>query len=127
MKRAMAIEKTNLIIQMNRGIDRRSIRLKGYDYSKAGAYFVTVCTHNRKCLFGDIVDGKMVFNAAGHAAAQCWHAIPDHFPNALLDAFVVMPNHVHGIVVIPMIVGARHAVPLQGNNSAALLAGRYRP
>ncbi|MFZ0612076.1 MAG: hypothetical protein WAM73_07560 [Desulfobacterales bacterium] len=79
---------------------RRSIRLRGYDYSRAGAYFVTICTRNQECLFGDIADEKMQLNGAGHAAAQCWHVIPDHFPYAELDAFVVMPSHIHGIVVI---------------------------
>jgi putative transposase len=79
---------------------RRSIRLRGYDYSRPGAYFVTICVRRNECLFGAIVDRQMELNAAGHAAAQCWQAIPDHFPNARLDASVLMPNHLHGILVI---------------------------
>ncbi len=87
---------------------RRSIRLKGYDYSQAGAYFVTICTQNRECLFGDIVDGEMMLNDAGQMVEQCWYDIPLHFPHAGLDEFVVMPNHIHGIVVINANVGAKN-------------------
>jgi putative transposase len=79
---------------------RRSIRLKEYDYSQAGAYFVTICAEHRECLFGDIVGGEMRLNAIGHATMECWGALPQHFPHAELDEFVVMPNHVHGILVI---------------------------
>ena len=77
---------------------RRSIRLKGYDYSQAGAYFVTICTQDRECLFGDIVDGEMRLNDAGHMVRDVWHKIPEHFPYADIDEFVVMPNHFHGII-----------------------------
>ncbi|MCB0201526.1 MAG: hypothetical protein H6649_12290 [Caldilineae bacterium] len=79
---------------------RRSIRLRGYDYSQAGAYFITVVTHDRTCLFGQVVDGEMLLNAAGLEAEKCWLAIPEHFPFVELDAFVIMPNHIHGIIVI---------------------------
>ncbi|MBF0219052.1 MAG: hypothetical protein HQL49_05925 [Gammaproteobacteria bacterium] len=90
---------------------RRSIRLQGYDYSQAGAYFVTICTHNRECLFGEIVDGEMRLNEAGNIARQCWDDIPIHFPQVDLDEFVVMPNHIHGIVVITGNVGAKNFSP----------------
>jgi hypothetical protein len=79
---------------------RRSIRLRGYDHTRAGAYYVTVCTHDRMPLFGDVVNGVMVPNAMGHIVQRCWDAIPDHMPMVVCDAFVVMPNHVHGIIVI---------------------------
>ena len=79
---------------------RRSIRLKEHDYSQPGAYFVTICTRDRACLFGEIVDGEMRLNEAGEIARGCWEEIPRHFPLVELDAFVVMPNHVHGIIVI---------------------------
>ncbi len=79
---------------------RRSIRLRGYDYSQSGSYFITICTHNRECLFGDVVDGKMILNEFGNVAQQCWLEIPQHFEHVELDAFVVMPNHVHGIIII---------------------------
>jgi REP element-mobilizing transposase RayT len=87
--------------------------LKGYDYSRAGAYFVTICAHKRACLFGEIVDGEMVLNDAGSVAAKCWHTIPDHFPHVILDTFVVMPNHVHGILfIVNASVGAKNFSPL---------------
>ncbi len=100
---------------------RRSIHLRGYDYTQAGAYFVTIVTRNRECLFGAIVDGEMRLNEAGQKVAECWDALPAHFPNVELDAFVVMPNHVHGIVVIAddadavgaQDVRATHASPLR--------------
>ena len=92
---------------------RRSIRLKGYDYAQAGAYFVTICTQERACLFGQVVDGEMRMNHAGEIVAACWEEIAAHFPNAISDIVVVMPNHVHGIVF----VGARHAVPLHHHDT----------
>ena len=79
---------------------RRSIRLKGQDYAEPGAYFITVCTHERACLFGHVVNGEMHLNDAGEIARRCWEDIPHHFPLVELDAFVVMPNHVHGMIVI---------------------------
>jgi len=79
---------------------RRSIRLPGWDYTSAGAYFVTIVTHERMPLFGEIVDGEMRLNDAGRVAEQCWLEIPLHFPHVELDAFVIMPNHVHGILWI---------------------------
>ncbi len=79
---------------------RRSIRLRGFDYTREGAYFVTICTRERACLFGEVVDGEMRMNEAGRTAQTVWHGLPDHYPNVELDAWVVMPNHVHGIVVL---------------------------
>jgi putative transposase len=77
---------------------RRSIRLRDYDYSQAGAYFVTICTHDRQCVFGDIVDGQMQLNACGQQVEAVWHALPERFPGVELDEYVMMPNHVHGII-----------------------------
>ena len=77
---------------------RRSIRLKRYDYSQSGRYFLTLCVKGRKHLFGNIVDGEMILNEAGRFARECWLAIPDHFPRAIVLEFVIMPNHVHGII-----------------------------
>lgn len=79
---------------------RRSLRLKEYDYTQPGAYYITLCTKARQCLFGDVVKGEMRLNSLGHIAFTCWQAIPNHFPHVELDAFVVMPNHLHGILVI---------------------------
>lgn len=78
--------------------NRKSIRLKGYDYSQAELYFITICCKNRACLFGDIVDGKMIYNDAGKIAIHCWLDIPNHFPNSVLHEYIVMPNHIHGII-----------------------------
>ena len=79
---------------------RRSIRLKGYDYSQNGVYFVTICVQNRECLFGKIKNGEMILNNAGKMIEKYWHQIPEHYPNVILDVFVIMPNHVHGILII---------------------------
>jgi len=79
---------------------RRSIRLPGYDYSQAGAYFVTIVTQDRACLFGDVVDGEMRWNDIGQMVAAEWDALPNRFPTVALDAFAIMPNHIHGIIVI---------------------------
>jgi REP element-mobilizing transposase RayT len=79
---------------------RRSIRLRGYDYTQAGAYFVTIVTHGREPVFGDVADGEMELSAYGRVAATMWQRIPRHFPRVQLDEWVVMPNHVHGIIVI---------------------------
>ncbi len=81
--------------------NRRSIRLPGYDYSRPGYYFVTVCIHDMtQKLFGDVVEGKMGLNDAGKCARQCWLDIPMHFPNVKLDEYIIMPNHIHGVIVI---------------------------
>ena len=91
---------------------RHSMRLQGFDYTQEGAYFVTVCIQDRACLFGDISDGKMILNEAGLMAERHWHDIPTHFPHIELDEFVVMPNHVHGILSITAAVGAKKFSPL---------------
>ena len=79
---------------------RRSRRLKGYDYSQAGAYFISVCTRNRECLLGEIADGEMRLNDAGRMVAEEWMKSAEIRNEIELDAFAVMPNHVHGIIVI---------------------------
>jgi REP element-mobilizing transposase RayT len=88
--------------------NRRSVRLRDYDYTQIGAYFITICTSVRQCLFGDITNGTMVLSRAGKIVEVCWREIPQHFPHAEFSTFVVMPNHLHGIIVIS--VGTRHAV-----------------
>ncbi len=79
---------------------RRSIRLKGYNYTREGAYYFTICCHQRRCLLGEIKDGFMHLNLVGATVKAVWESFPRHFPLIELDAFVVMPNHVHGIIVI---------------------------
>lgn len=79
---------------------RRSIRLQGYDYSQAGAYFVTIVTWQRQFLFGEIVNNEMELSSYGEIVQKWWGEIPIHFPNVETGAFVIMPNHVHGIIFI---------------------------
>src|SRR4028118_229923 len=79
---------------------RRSIRLKGYNYTGEGAYYFTICCHQRRCLLGEIKDGVMHLNLVGATVKAVWESFPRHFPLIELDAFVVMPNHVYGIIVI---------------------------
>jgi REP element-mobilizing transposase RayT len=78
--------------------NRRSIRLRKYDYSKPGSYFVTICTDNRKCLFGGIDSQGMHLNELGLLILSIWNELPAHYPSIKLDLFVIMPNHVHGIL-----------------------------
>jgi putative transposase len=82
------------------GHHRRSVRLKGYDYAQPGAYFVTICTHGRVCIFGDVVNGEMIVNECGQRVTEEWLYTGLLRPDVVLDAFVVMPNHLHGIVII---------------------------
>ena len=77
---------------------RRATRLRDYDYSQPGAYFVTICVQHRKCLFGTIIDGKMQLNEIGQIVVECWKRIPQHFPSVELGESVIMPNHMHGII-----------------------------
>jgi REP element-mobilizing transposase RayT len=75
-------------------------RLQEYDYSSQGAYFITICTKNRECLLGEIRDRGMVLNDLGVIVLKCWHDLPKHYTNIILDEFVIMPNHIHGIIRI---------------------------
>lgn len=79
---------------------RRSLRLHGYDYAKAGAYFITICTIGRAQLFGHVVQGQAVLSPLGVLVAEEWQRTPTVRPNIDLDAFVVMPDHLHGIVIV---------------------------
>ena len=100
---------------------RRSLRLPGHDYSHPGMYFITICIRGREFLFGEVVRGEMVVNEYGRVVHTCWEEIPCRFRHVELDAFVLMPNHIHGILVIadrveaaPR-VGAIHELPLQSD------------
>jgi putative transposase len=79
---------------------RRSLRLKRFDYSQGASYFVTICTHERKPILGSVVAGKVILTAAGEAVAGAWLRLPDRFPSVVLHEFVVMLNHLHGILTI---------------------------
>ena len=87
-------------IAQQSGPTRRRMRLKGYDYSTPGAYFITVCTQDRRPLFGRVFNGKMSPNRLGAVVEDCWAELPDHYGGVTLDAFVLMPNHVHGVILL---------------------------
>ncbi len=95
---------------------RRTIRLPGYDYSQARAYFITIVTHNRACIFGEIANGKMRLNRAGRIAHQEWQRVSQRFSNVQSDVFVVMPNHIHAILIIEpeAAAGAAQPAPAEG-------------
>ncbi len=100
--------------------NRRSIRLPGYDYSSPGYYFITLCSHKRLKLFGNIKNKKMELSDYGQIARNCLLEIPGHFENITLDEIIIMPEHIHGILIIKnkfsvvaASVGARHALPRQ--------------
>jgi putative transposase len=79
---------------------RKSIRLKEYNYSLPGEYFVTICTHQRECLFGEIIKEKMIFNSFGLIVQEEWLKTPSIRPEIELDEFIIMPNHLHGIIIV---------------------------
>lgn len=80
--------------------NRHSLRLQGYDYAQTGAYFVTICTQDRNCLFGEIIDGEVRLNEAGRMIHAAWNDLPVHYQGVEIDAFIIMPNHLHGIVLL---------------------------
>jgi putative transposase len=104
-----------------------SARWATWDYGSNAAYFVTICTAGRTHDFGEIANGKMTLTPLGQAAADCWEAIPDHFPFVVLDGFVVMPNHVHGIIIIDKPEGGSGSGPNrfgpQSKNLASIARG----
>lgn len=108
---------------------RRSIRLRGYDYSRAGAYFVTICTQNRECMFGKIVGGKMVLNDAGWMVNIVWDEMQNNYPGVETDEFIIMPNHIHGIIVlvgagpVPALIMAPVPALIMGNRK---IPGNHR-
>lgn len=113
---------------------RRSIRLNGYDYAQNGNYFLTLCTRNRECLFGDVRDGKMYLSNYGGMVNECWQEIPVYFPQIILHEYVIMPNHVHGIIEInnPQSTGANigrctDTVGVGANNYSPLRTPQSRP
>ncbi len=77
---------------------RKSIRLSSYDYSQSGFYFITICTQDKLCLFGQVTDGEMTMSAAGKQIDLCWQDISERFPGAKLHRHIIMPNHLHGII-----------------------------
>ena len=91
-------------------LHRGSIRLRKYDYGQPGAYFVTICTHQRECLFGEVEEGGILLSAAGIATRSIWETLPQRYPHTSISVHTIMPNHFHGIIMID--VGAIHESPL---------------
>jgi REP element-mobilizing transposase RayT len=89
-----------MAIDIQKNLVRKSLRLKGYDYSQPGAYFITICTENKVCYLGNVVDGITISYPISDIIRDIWQEIPEKFQGVDLDAFIIMPNHVHGIVVI---------------------------
>jgi REP element-mobilizing transposase RayT len=106
--------------------NRRLPRLKDFDYSKDGAYFITICTANRENIFGKIRDDKMILNESGQVAEKCWREAAEHFPDLKSDEFVVMPNHLHGIVWIGNEVGNRHACSSNKKSNLSTIIGSFK-
>ncbi len=102
---------------------RRSIRLKGYDYAQAGAYFVTICCQDRLHRFGKIQDNEMVLNELGDVAYQEWLNLPTRFPNIELDVFQIMPNHFHAIVILQDVIVEAKFTPAQTENGQNPILG----
>jgi putative transposase len=99
--------------------ERKSIRLRDYDYRQAGAYYVMVCVNNRRCLFGDVGNGEMILNDAGEMVQRVWNEIPRFYDGIDIDYFQIMPNHLHGIIIIvgKHDVGAPLVGALNNNNN----------
>jgi len=92
---------------------RKSIRLKEYDYSKEGAYFITICTNNKECILGNVKNGEIILNQFGNIVLEGWNCLTGRYANIESDKFVVMPNHIHGTIKIIDNVVAIHELPLQ--------------
>ena len=107
---------------------RRSIRLRGYDYSQPGSYFVTIVTHDRQCLFGDVIDGEMRLSDAGIMIAQAWEWLATRHSHVELDSYIVMPNHLHGIIVITADTrrGDSRIAPVTKPKSLGRLVGAFK-
>ncbi len=104
---------------------RKSIRLKDYDYSQAGVYFVTICTHNRTCFLGDIINGEICLNDVGRIVESEWENTGGIRQNVIIDTYVIMPNHLHGILIIyESDVGATGPVAL--TNSLGSIIGQFK-
>jgi len=127
--------------QNQRGNHRRSYRFQGHDYSAAAAYFITIVAKNRTCSFGHVAGDEMILNPLGRIADEYLRSISEHFPNAEIDVHQVMPNHVHGIIVLyenhhrtaqaPSDVGATHWVAPTGprgpaRGSIGAMIGAYK-
>jgi REP element-mobilizing transposase RayT len=108
---------------------RRSVRLTGYDYAQSGAYFVTICSHRNREVFGCVRGETVQHNAYGQIVGDCWTEIPQHFPHVELDGWIVMPNHLHGILLVTTDTFASGVLPQFGTSkrgSVAIIINRFK-
>jgi putative transposase len=104
---------------------RRSIRLKGYDYAQEGTYFVTICVEGRRCLFGEVADdGTMCLNDCGQAVSESWLWLAQQYPHVQLDEFVVMPNHLHGLLTLTNFLGS--SLRIDGRRPLGQIVGAFK-
>jgi REP element-mobilizing transposase RayT len=106
--------------------------MKGFDYSQEGLYYITICVENKQCLLGKIDQGlEMILNEAGKIANECWLQIPEHFPNVILHEYVIMPNHIHGIIELTKsgntYVGVENFQPLHLQNDTTVGVQNFEP
>ncbi len=100
---------------------RKNIRLKDYDYTQPGAYFVTICTHHRLCIFGEAVQGEIKLNEGGHIVQACWNWVFDQYPYVDQDVSVIMPNHFHAVISITECRGGSRTAPTKIKNLGSLI------
>ena len=113
--------------RLNKSYSRKSNRLKGYDYSLCGYYYVTICTQNREEAFGIVENNLMIMNQYGEIVNNAWLEITEHFQNVKLDEFIIMPNHIHGIIIINNPVGTGHALSfINRNNDLSVIIGSFK-
>ena len=105
---------------------RKPNRLKEYDYSEPGYYYITICTFNRREMFGSVENNNMLLNQCGNIAQTSWLDLPNHHKNIHLDRFIVMPNHIHGIIEIKYPVGGGPARPFNKKNNISVIIGSYK-
>ena len=117
--------------------DRKHIRLSEWDYSSEGVYYITICCREREAFFGKLIENKMILSEIGEMASFFWKEIPEHFNHVKLDEYIVMPNHIHGILILDYsLVGTRHGMALQRNgtnqfskpikNSISVIINQYK-
>jgi REP element-mobilizing transposase RayT len=105
-----------------------STRLPAWNYASDGGYFVTICTDGRKCFFGEVVQGEMQLSPVGEIAQKLWYEIPNHFSNCQIDSFCVMPNHIHGILIINQTQeDAMNRVSTRGDGQRGGVTGLFNP
>jgi REP element-mobilizing transposase RayT len=102
---------------------RRTIRLPGYDYASAATYFITLCTRKRQCVFGDVIDSAILLSPVGQVVFDCWNWLPDQYPYVEMGPFVVMPNHLHGIITLTVDEGGSRTAPTEAPQPGKPIGG----